>query len=29
MSPQSGKVFTQNKNRFPEDDWTFNWQKWN
>ena len=29
MSLQRGKVFTQNKNRFPKDDWTFNRRKWN
>ena len=29
MSLQIGKVFSQNKNSFPEDDWISNWRKWN
>ena len=29
MSLQIGKVFSQNKNTFPEDDWTSKWRKWN
>ena len=29
MSLQIGKVFSQNKNSFPEDDWISNWWKWN
>ena len=28
MSLQIGKVFSQNKNSFPEDDWISNWRKW-
>ena len=29
MSLQIGKVFSKNKNNFPEDYWTSKWRKWN